>query len=107
MASGWHHCTSLNALKPNEIRALKVAGKDVVLCLVDGKLACFEDRCSHQDVKLSDFGEVYHGDLVCYAHGAKFAIPSGDPLCFPAECGLKTYPSKVENGEIWIKVDPT
>ena len=66
--------------------------------------SCFYDQCSHQDVKMSDFGTIQDGELVCFAHGAKFCAKSGEATCAPATEGLKSYPIKEEDGFLFVQL---
>ncbi len=71
-----------------------------------GKLHCFRDLCSHQPVKLSDFGELQNGRLICHAHAGLFDIendgrvlsgPPLEPLC-AIKCGE-------DSNQVWVELD--
>ena len=66
-------------------------------------VSCFHDLCSHQDIKLSDFGEIMNGDIICHAHGAHFCPLSGDAKTHPAEYPLRKVECMVQQGEVMIK----
>lgn len=68
-------------------------------------VTCFLDRCSHQDVRLSEFGELRHDHIVCYAHGAEFSPETGQHLCPPATCGLVRFPVQTKNNTVWVDVN--
>jgi nitrite reductase/ring-hydroxylating ferredoxin subunit len=70
----------------------QLGGKDLILIRVQGQLMCFLDQCSHQPVKLSEFGEIREGVLVCHAHGGGFDLARGGMvLCGPPREPLKTF----------------
>ena len=59
--------------------------------------------CTHEDVHLED-GLVMDDEIECPMHQGVFNIKSGEATSPPACNALKTYPVKVENGKIYIKV---
>lgn len=76
--------------------------EDLILVKQDGKISCFVDRCSHQDIKLSEFGAIQSGAIICFAHNARFACRDGQVLCPPAEQGLTLWPCQVSGDEIHL-----
>lgn len=87
----WLSIGSLAELKSKQKLQLSQQGSKLVVFWVESLQApvCFVDRCSHQDIKLSDFGRIEDRSLVCLAHGARFSLPSGDAEQFPACVALK------------------
>ena len=92
----------MSGLPNAQLTPFRIDGDDVVLWRQGNAVRCFGDFCTHQDVKLSEFGEVEGDELVCYAHGARFGLEDGRPLCFPAEEALKVYDVKVEDGAVFV-----
>lgn len=84
---------SFKGYELNEIPILVVHQNDV---------QCFLDQCSHQDIKLSEFGAFQDGEIICYAHGARFCPKTGKGLCHPASQPLKSIPAKLEQGFLWV-----
>ena len=74
---------------------------DVALFNVDGRYYAFEDRCSHEDVPLSD-GFIDGGELECTAHGARFDLNTGKATAPPAFGPVRRYEVRVEGDEIQI-----
>lgn len=101
---GWHKLGDLNQIPEGVLQPFTIAKQDVVVWRKGSEVKCYGDFCTHQDIKLSEFGEVEGDELVCYAHGARFGICDGAPLCFPATEGLKTYPVKVEGDAVFIEM---
>jgi 3-phenylpropionate/trans-cinnamate dioxygenase ferredoxin subunit len=60
--------------------------------------------CSHEAVHLED-GLVMDDEIECPMHQGIFNIKTGKAISPPACDDLKTYPVKVENGKIYIKVN--
>ena len=86
--------------------ARSIEGVEVILARVGGRVVCFLDQCSHQPVKLSEFGEIRSGVLVCHAHGGGFDLARGGKvLCGPPKGPLKGFHCHEENGEVSVIVD--
>lgn len=70
--------------------------------LEDGYFAV-DDTCTHEEASLAT-GEIEDGRVECPLHGAIFDIRSGKNLSLPAVLPLKSYPVKIEHGDILLKV---
>jgi nitrite reductase/ring-hydroxylating ferredoxin subunit len=84
--------------------ARTVAQTDVVLVRVDGELTCFRDQCSHQPVKLSEFGEIRAGRiLICHAHGGGFDLGCrGQVVCGPPKADLEMFECHERDGQVAV-----
>ena len=71
--------------------------------LEDGYYAT-DGFCTHEAVHLED-GLVIDDEIECPMHQGIFNIKSGEALSPPACEDLKTYPVKVDNDKIFIKID--
>jgi len=60
------------------------------------------DRCPHRDISLSG-GVIKDGLLTCPGHFWNFALSDGHRTDLP-EQKLTLYPTKVENGSVWVKL---
>lgn len=95
--SGWHQLCKLEELAEDQIASFALQGNDII-AVIDkaGEPKVYRDLCSHQDVKLSDFGEITEErELICHAHAAKFCLKTGGALCQPATEPITSYPCKV------------
>jgi 3-phenylpropionate/trans-cinnamate dioxygenase ferredoxin subunit len=46
------------------------------------------------------------GDVIeCPRHNGRFNFKTGEALAPPVCVNLATYPVKVENGRVWVKVE--
>ena len=102
---GWQRVANSEDLPgPDQITEVFVGGLSFAIVNSGGHYLCFENKCAHQPVKLSEFGEVCQGRLVCHAHGAQFDLfDDGKPLCFPAVESLKSVLLKVAADGVFIK----
>jgi 3-phenylpropionate/trans-cinnamate dioxygenase ferredoxin component len=82
----------------------------VLIANVDGEFYAVDALCTHYGGDLSA-GTLKGRNLTCPVHGATFDVTDGkavspptQPLDRPVIENLITYPLKVENGEIYIKI---
>ena len=80
--------------------------------LEDGYYAT-DGYCTHETVHLEDGldetvhledGLVVDDEIECPMHQGIFKIKTGEAISPPACVDLKTYPVKVDNGKIFIKI---
>lgn len=86
---------------------LDTGGSGVVIVRIDGEVFALEDRCSHQDVRLSE-GEVDDAarTIECWKHGSVFSLADGSPANLPATQPVPTYPVTVDGDEFVIDLEP-
>lgn len=102
-AEAWIDVGAVADFSENELRPFSFGGRDVVVVKTSEGFFCFKDECSHQPVRLSDFGEVSGRNLLCHAHGACFDLSSaGRPLCFPAVNALECFRVRVIESRVLI-----
>ena len=86
-----------------KIVAKRLAGKNIILIRRQGVVQCYLDQCAHQPVKLSEFGEVREGRLVCHAHGGAFDLDNhGSVLCGPAIEALMGFRCDEGSGQVIV-----
>ncbi len=94
---------SVDQLRQGETLKVHVGNYTILLANVEGKIYAVDDTCTHEDSSLA-LG-CLKGELVtCTLHGSRFNVRTGMPLEEPADKPLNTYPVKVENGSILIKL---
>ncbi len=94
----------LSELKPNLAKAIEVGDRFVVLVLLmDGKVYCVDDLCTHDGGTLGD-GELDGNCLVCPRHGAKFDVKTGNAMCMPATEGTLSHVVQIRNDEIFVQL---
>lgn len=83
-------------------RTFKVAGRSLLLMVVDSQPLLLEDSCPHQGAPLHS-GTLMGTVLRCKRHGIEFQLPSGRPL--QATCpGLTFFTLAYEGDRIGIDV---
>lgn len=102
--SGYVAVAAADELKPAQMKRVVVGGKRLLLCNSAGRLYCVDEMCSHEDYSLY-LGCVKDGKIKCSLHGSYFDLATGQASCEPANEPIRTYPVKVEGGQVWIKPD--
>lgn len=69
----------------------------------DGEFFATAGRCTHEDVFLAG-GLVMDYLIECPKHNGQFDYRTGEAKRAPVCVNLKTYPVKVEDGRVFIKV---
>lgn len=80
-----------------------VRGTPVLLLKAGDRVCAYLDRCPHQRIPLSE-GRLQDGVLTCRAHLWSFEACTGKGIN-PASTGLRSFPVKIEDGEIFVDVD--
>ena len=107
MSGAFVPVAALADLAPGE--AIDVVAGGIEIALVrdeDGGVHAIEDRCSHEDVPLSD-GDVEGCTLECWKHGSQFDLVTGRPLQLPAVLPVRVFPVRIDESSGAILVDPT
>lgn len=73
----------------------------VVIFNIDGTLYALEDRCSHEDVPLSD-GMLHGCEIECTQHGARFDLRDGSVKAPPAFAPVRRYEVRVVDGDVQV-----
>jgi nitrite reductase/ring-hydroxylating ferredoxin subunit len=82
--------------------AIKIALQNAIAIFhVGDEFFATDDTCSHAKFSLAD-GYIEDAEVVCALHEARFCLRTGRVLSPPATVPLKTYPVKVENGDILV-----
>lgn len=74
----------------------------VALYNVEGTIYATSDVCSHATASLSR-GSLNGCVVSCPLHGATFDVRNGRNLTFPAVVPVKSYPVRVEGGDVFIE----
>ncbi len=104
-ADGFYPAAKLHDVQAGRMTAVKIAGKAIALTVWDGDVYAFTAVCPHAAANLTG-GEINRWKVTCPDHDYCFDIRNGRIL-YPADemMRLKTYPVKVANGQILVKVN--
>ncbi len=99
----WIRVADLGECPPGNLLEVEAGPDGIVLANVDGDLYALANRCSHQDLPLSD-GELEGDRLECLYHGAKFDVCTGKAMELPAIKPVETYPVELRGQEIFVQI---
>ncbi len=63
-----------------------------------------DNTCTHAKFSLSE-GYVEGATVECALHNARFCLRTGKVLSPPATIPLRTYPVRVEGGEVFVEAE--
>jgi len=102
--TGWVRAAGRSDLNEGEVIGVEVCGHSVALYDVDGQIFATDNICTHAYARLSD--GWLDGELIeCPLHAARFDVRTGKVLDPPATEDLKTYPTRVVDEEIQVKLE--
>lgn len=94
----------LSDIPPGQTLKVKPTRLDeIVLCNVAGAIYAVVDACSH-DGGMLGFGDLEGKFLACPRHGALFDVTTGAATTPPASLPIRTYPVRVDNGEVQVAI---
>lgn len=100
-----HRAAHRSEISDTEAREFMVAGREIVLCDVEGEIYALDGICTHEDLPL-DGGEIDDGILECPWHGATYEVCSGRVTGLPAITPLQTFPVRVdEEGNVFVTIE--
>jgi Fe-S cluster biogenesis protein NfuA/nitrite reductase/ring-hydroxylating ferredoxin subunit len=99
---GWIRAARLSELPMNDILAVVVEGRSLLLARFEGGVSCFDNACAHLGMPL-DTGEVVEGVLVCPHHQFQYALDSGDCLTAPG-VQLHAHGVRVTGDQVEVKL---
>jgi len=96
---------ALSELDKGAARRVVVGEHPIALVRIDDDVYAIGDRCSHQDISLSE-GEVLCDErqLECWKHGSAFSLIDGEPESLPATKPVPVYDVRVVDGEVEVVI---
>lgn len=101
----FHVIARTDDVAPRSNKAFEIDGHDILICNVDGEFYAVRNLCSHAEEKLEG-GRIRGHCVVCPKHGARFDLKDGRHLTPPAWAGINTYPLRVVDDRIEVRLQP-
>jgi 3-phenylpropionate/trans-cinnamate dioxygenase ferredoxin component len=101
--SDWLDITAIEEVPFGTKKSFQTPHEAIVIVNLDGDFYALQDLCTHDGGILSN-GWLEKEDLVCPRHGAHFSVKTGEALTAPAYEPINTFPVKIENGRIKVKI---
>jgi naphthalene 1,2-dioxygenase system ferredoxin subunit len=103
MADNWVKAADRGDLNEGDVLGIIVAGHEIALYDIEGQIFATDDICTHAYAKLSD-GWFDNGEIECPLHAGRFDARTGKATAPPCVDDIKTYPVRVEGGEIQVNL---
>ena len=87
-----------------ESRSFTVGPERIALCNVEGEFFAIEDVCTH-DGSPFDTRRLMGSVIECPRHGARFDVTTGEVRRMPAVAPVRTFPTKVVDGEVFVAIE--
>ncbi len=81
----------------------EINGVKIMIANINGEAYAVQRSCSHAESDLTE-GSLEGCVIECARHGAMFDVRDGKVLSLPATQPLKTYPTKIENGMVFVDI---
>ena len=101
--SQWIDAGAFDDIDDEDVKRFDHAGQTFAIYRVDDKVYASEGLCTHEHVHLCD-GLVMEHVIECPKHNGRFDIRDGRALGAPVCVNLKTFPAKVEGGQVFIQI---
>ena len=104
MNGNWIKACNTNDVEPEDVIRLDHGDRTFAIYrTADGKFFATDGLCTHQKVHLSG-GFVMDNLIECPKHNGRFDFTTGKAKGAPVCVDLKTYPTKVEAGEVFVQI---
>ncbi len=104
MAENWIDAVARDDVPEGDVVGVKVAGKGIALYEVEGEIFATDNLCTHGAARLSD-GFLEGREIECPLHQGRFDVCSGKAMCAPLTEDIRTYPVKIENMRVMLRLD--
>ena len=104
MSETWIDAGAADSIAPEDVAPFERDGHRYALYRTDdGRYFATDGLCTHEQVELAD-GFVQGTIIECPMHNGRFDFTTGEAKGAPACVNLATYPVKIENGRIIVKI---
>jgi len=97
----WHAVCGVDEIDEEDLIQFEHDGKVFAVYRTPSGFYATDGVCTHEEAHLAD-GLVLGEIIECPRHQGLFHIPSGKAKGAPVCIDLRTYPAKVEAGQIYI-----
>lgn len=99
----WHLVCDADEIDEEDVIRFDRGDKTYAVCNTPKGFYATDGVCTHEEAHLAE-GLVIGDVIECPLHQGRFHIPSGKAKSPPVCVDLKTYPVKVEGGQIFIQL---
>jgi 3-phenylpropionate/trans-cinnamate dioxygenase ferredoxin component len=99
----WHFAGLADEFEDEDIEQVKIGPLAIAIYRAMGEFYATQDLCTHERAFLSD-GVLIDCVVECPFHQGRFDVRTGKALSAPVFVPLKTYPLRIVDGKIYVKV---
>ena len=99
----WNKVCRTDEIADGAARQIK-GDNPIAVFHVGNEFFATDDTCTHAKFSLAD-GYVEGAEVVCALHEARFCLRTGRALSPPAIVPLRTYPVRIEGGDVFIELE--
>nr|WP_315243661.1 MocE family 2Fe-2S type ferredoxin [uncultured Albidiferax sp.] len=99
----WTEVCALDDIDDEDVLRFDLNNHTYAVYRFNGKVYATDGLCTHEKVHLAD-GLVMEHVVECPKHNGRFDIRDGRALGAPVCVNLKTYPAKVEGGQVLVQL---
>jgi 3-phenylpropionate/trans-cinnamate dioxygenase ferredoxin subunit len=101
----WIAACATTDIDPEDIIPFRHQGADYAIYRSpDGAFYATDGHCTHERTLLCD-GLVMGSQIECPKHNGRFDYSTGRALGAPVIINLTTYPTKIQDGTVYIQLD--
>ena len=104
MSETWRDVATLDDFAASDAIAVTAGGKQIAIYLVQGAVFATDNHCTHGDARLCD-GFLEGHEIECPHHQGRFDVRTGAATGAPATVALATYPARLEQERVQLRID--
>lgn len=101
--SNWVQACSTDDIDEEDLIRWDHSGRTYAIYNTEKGFFATDGYCTHEEQHLED-GLVIDCVIECPLHGGRFDICTGKALSAPCTQDLKTYPVKIEDGQVFVQL---
>lgn len=114
----WRAIGPEGMLSDGAMKEVQIGGTAVLLARVGGAYYAVQGLCPHMRAHLAR-GTLAQFEITCPAHGSRFDVRDGGNTAWVADLpgiaqkaarvfakpkGLQTYPTRIQDGQVWVAI---
>lgn len=103
MSDNWTDVLATTDLPADDVVGVMIEGRDIAIYTSGDEVYATDNLCTHGSARLCD-GFLEGHEIECPLHQGRFDVRDGKPTCAPVTEALRTYPVKIENQRVMLKL---
>ncbi len=97
----WQAIGEVENFTDQSVTKIQIGNRSVAVYRISGEIFATSDNCTHGRASLSE-GEIIGDNIECPMHQGRFHIPTGEAVGAPCVKGIRTFPTRIEAGQVWV-----